>query len=527
VRKRITPQRACVSAHIALTHDASRTCRRTKNNPVLIGDPGVGKTAIVEGLAQRIARGDVPASLRDCRLVALDMGLLVAGAKYRGEFEERIKGVLSDVRSADGKVILFIDELHVALGAGRTEGAMDAANLLKPALARGELRCIGATTVDEFRKYIEKDAAFERRFQQVAVGEPSVVDTVAILRGLKEKYEAHHGVRVMDRALVQAAALSDRYITGRFLPDKAIDVVDEACAALRVALDSRPEAIDALAQQAMRLRVEEEALKKESDAASKARLQDVRAELAHVQETLAPLEMRYGSEKARLDQLQALQNKRDSTLSALREAEARYDLPRVADLKYGALAELDAALAKLTAEAPEAPMLSDTVTPDDVAAVVSRWTGIPVTRLGVAEQERLLSLAPRLHERVVGQNAAVAAVADAVLRSRAGLSARTRGASFLFLGPTGCGKTETAKALAAQLFDSDKNLVRIDMSEYMERHAVSRLIGAPPGCAALRCVALRCAALRDARCFTVPNLADTACVCVRGAGTSATTKAGS
>jgi ATP-dependent Clp protease ATP-binding subunit ClpB len=336
----------------------------------------------------------------------------------------------------------------------------------------------------------------------VAVGEPSVVDTVAILRGLKEKYEAHHGVRVVDRALVQAAALSDRYITGRFLPDKAIDVVDEACAALRVALDSRPEAIDALAQQAMRLRVEEEALKKESDAASKARLHEVRAELAHVQETLAPLEMRYASEKSRLDQLQALQNKRDATLSALHEAEARYDLPRVADLKYGALAELDAALAKLTAEAPEAPMLSDTVTPDDVAAVVSRWTGIPVTRLGVAEQERLLSLAPRLHERVVGQNAAVAAVADAVLRSRAGLSARTRGASFLFLGPTGCGKTETAKALAAQLFDSDKNLVRIDMSEYMERHAVSRLIGAPPGCAAMRCImlydAMRCDALRGA-----------------------------
>ena len=456
-------------------------CRRTKNNPVLVGDPGVGKTAIVEGLAQRIARGEVPSGLRDCRLVAIDIGLLLAGAKYRGEFEERLKAVLSEVKAAEGKVVLFIDEIHTLVGAGRTEGAMDAGNMLKPALARGELRCIGATTVDEYRKHIEKDAALERRFMPVNVPEPTVADTIAILRGLREKYEAHHGVRIQDRALVVAAQLADRYIQQRFLPDKAIDAVDEACSALRVALDSRPEAVESLQQQVMRLRVEEEALKKEGDAASKARLEEVRTELAAVQDQLAPLEVRYGAEKARLDALQALQTKRDATLSALREAEARYDLPRVADLKYGALAELDAALAKLAAEAPETPMLSDTVTPEDIAAVVARWTGIPVTRLGVAEQTRLLHLADRLHERVVGQHAAVAAVADAVLRSRAGLAARTRGASFIFLGPSGVGKTETAKALATELFDSEKSLIRIDMSEYMEKHAVSRLIGAPPG----------------------------------------------
>jgi len=355
-------------------------------------------------------------------------------------------------------------QIHTVLGAGRTDGAMDAANLLKPALARGELRCIGATTMEEYRKYIEKDAAFERRFTPINVPEPSVADTVAILRGaLREKFEAHHGVRVLDRALVVAASLAERYID-RFLPDSAIDVVDEACASLRCAWESRPEKLDLLQQQLMRLRVEEQALKNESDAASQKRLAEVLAESSNVSEQLAPLEMQYNMEKARLDALRALHTKRDATLASLRDAEARYDLPRVADLRYGALAELDAALAKLAAEEPENAMLSDVVTPEDVATVVARWTGIPVTRLGLAEQERLLNLGERLHERVVGQHAAVAAVADAVLRSRAGLAARSRGASFLFLGPTGVGKTELAKALAKELFDSDKSFVRIDMS---------------------------------------------------------------
>jgi ATP-dependent Clp protease ATP-binding subunit ClpB len=455
--------------------------RRTKNNPVLLGAPGVGKTAVVEGLAQRIAHGDVPTSLKGCRLVALDMALLVAGAKYRGEFEERLKAVVADVAALQGKCVLFIDEMHTLMGAGKSDGAMDAANILKPALARGELRCIGATTLDEYRKHVERDAALERRFQPVTVAEPSVPDAIAILRGLKERYEAHHGVRLTDRALVVAAQLTDRYVQGRYLPDKAIDAVDEACAALRVALDSKPEAIDVLSQAVLRLRVEEEALKKETDAASVARLADVRQELARLRDELAPLETRYAAEKQRLDSLQELQAKRDSTLVSLREAEARYDLPRVADLKYGALAELDAAIARITAEAPAQPMLSDTVTPEDIATVVSRWTGIPVSRLGLAEQERLLHLGERLHERVVGQDAAVDAIADAVLRSRAGLAAANRGASFLFLGPTGVGKTECAKALAQQLFESDRNMVRIDMSEYMEKHSVSRLIGAPPG----------------------------------------------
>ncbi|CAI5981145.1 unnamed protein product [Closterium sp. NIES-64] len=475
--------------------------RRTKNNPVLIGEPGVGKTAVVEGLAQRIARGDVPSNLQNVRLVALDMGALVAGAKYRGEFEERVKAVLKEVEDGEGRIILFIDEMHLILGAGRTEGAMDAANLFKPMLARGQLRCIGATTLEEYRKYIEKDAAFERRFQQVLVKEPSVADTVSILRGLREKYEGHHGVQIQDRALVVAAQLSSRYITGRFLPDKAIDLVDEACANVRVALDSQPEEIDALERKRIQLEVELHALEKEKDKASKMRAAEVREQLGALREELQPLQMRYRREKERVDELRRLQHKREEVLVAVHEAEARMDLARVADLKYGALTELDAAIGKNQREAEAAaaaaaamdtsggvaapavkPMLTETVGPDQIAEVVSRWTGIPVTRLGQNERERLLVLPARLHERVVGQAEAVQAVAEAVLRSRAGLSRPGQPTgSFLFLGPTGVGKTELAKALAEQLFDDEKQLVRIDMSEYMEQHSVARLIGAPPG----------------------------------------------
>ncbi|CAI5929116.1 unnamed protein product [Closterium sp. NIES-64] len=469
--------------------------RRTKNNPVLIGEPGVGKTAVAEGLAQRIARGDVPSNLQNVRLVALDMGALVAGAKYRGEFEERVKAVLKEVEEGEGRIILFIDEMHLILGAGRTEGAMDAANLFKPMLARGQLRCIGATTLEEYRKYIEKDAAFERRFQQVLVAEPSVADTISILRGLRERYEGHHGVRIQDRALVVAAQLSGRYITGRRLPDKAIDLVDEACANVRVTLDSQPEEIDALERKRIQLEVELHALEKEKDKASAVRAGEVRAQLGELRDKLQPLQMRYRREKERVDELRRLQRKREEVLVAVQEAEARMDLARVADLKYGALTELDAAIARYEKEAeaaaaalgadaagPGKPMLTETVGPDQIAEVVSRWTGIPVTRLGQNDRERLLHLAQRLHERVVGQDEAVQAVAEAVLRSRAGLSRPGQPTgSFLFLGPTGVGKTELAKALAEQLFDDENQLVRIDMSEYMEQHSVARLIGAPPG----------------------------------------------
>ncbi|XP_074592260.1 chaperone protein ClpB1-like isoform X1 [Curcuma longa] len=456
--------------------------RRTKNNPVLIGEPGVGKTAVVEGLAQRILRGDVPSNLLDVHLVALDMGALVAGAKYRGEFEERLKSVLKEVEEADGKVILFIDEIHLVLRAGRTEGSMDAANLFKPMLARGQLRCIGATTLAEYRKYVEKDAAFERRFQQVYVAEPSVVDTISILRGLKERYEGHHGVRIQDRALVIAAQLSSRYITGRHLPDKAIDLVDEACANVRVQLDSQPEEIDNLERKRIQLEVELHALEKEKDKASKARLVEVKKELDDLRDKLQPLIMKYKKEKDRIDELRRLKQRREELLYTMQEAERRMDLARAADIKYYDLQNVDNAIARLEGDSTENLMLTETVGPEHIAEVVSRWTGIPVTRLGQNEKERLIGLAERLHKRVVGQNQAVDAVAEAVLRSRAGLGRPQQPTgSFLFLGPTGVGKTELAKALAEQLFDDENLLIRIDMSEYMEQHSVSRLIGAPPG----------------------------------------------
>ena len=460
--------------------------RRTKNNPVLIGEPGVGKTAIVEGLAQRIVNGDVPQALQNRQLVSLDMGALIAGAKYRGEFEERLKAVLKEVTASEGQIVLFIDEIHTVVGAGASGGAMDASNLLKPMLARGELRCIGATTLDEHRQHIEKDPALERRFQQVFVDQPTVEDTISILRGLKERYEVHHGVRIADNALVAAAVLSSRYIADRFLPDKAIDLMDESAARLKMEITSKPEEIDELDRRILQLEMEKLSLGRESDAASRDRLERLEKELAELREQQSNLNAQWQQEKGSIDELSAIKEEIEQVQLQIEQAKRSYDLNKAAELEYGTLATLHKQLAakeeELNAGGSDKTLLREEVTEDDIAEVIAKWTGIPVAKLVQSEMEKLLQLEDELHTRVIGQAEAVTAVADAIQRSRAGLSDPNRPiASFLFLGPTGVGKTELSKALASQLFDSDEAMVRIDMSEYMEKHAVSRLIGAPPG----------------------------------------------
>ncbi|WP_443869448.1 ATP-dependent chaperone ClpB [Mitsuokella multacida] len=460
--------------------------RRTKNNPVLIGEPGVGKTAILEGLARRIVAGDVPESLKNKTLFSLDMGSLIAGAKYRGEFEERLKSVLNEIAKSDGQILLFIDELHTVVGAGATEGAMDAGNLLKPMLARGELRCIGATTLNEYRKYIEKDTALERRFQPVMVGEPSVEDTISILRGLKERYEVHHGVRIRDAALVAAATLSDRYISDRFLPDKAIDLVDEAAAKLRTEIESMPQPLDEIRRKIMQLEIEEQALKKETDEASKEKLQKITKEKEKLQKEEGELKTQWETEKNAILRVRAIKKEIDGVNSEMEAAERAYDLNRMSELKYGKLPELQKKLkeeeAIIAAKSKDNRLLKEEVGEEDIAQVVSRWTGIPVTKMLTGEREKLLHLEDVLHARVVGQDEAVKAVSEAILRARAGIKDPNRPiGSFIFLGPTGVGKTELAKTLAEALFDDERSMIRIDMSEYMEKHSVSRLIGAPPG----------------------------------------------
>ena len=457
--------------------------RKAKNNPVLIGEPGVGKTAIVEGLAQRIVRNDVPDNLKDKTIISLDMGSLIAGAKYRGEFEERLKNVLKEVKKSEGKILLFIDEIHNIVGAGKTEGSMDAGNLLKPMLARGELHLIGATTLDEYREYIEKDKALERRFQKVLVKEPTVEDTISILRGLKERYEIHHGVRIHDNALVAAATLSNRYITDRFLPDKALDLIDEACAEIRVEMNSVPNELDQVTRELMREEVEEAALKKETDAASKKRLEELQAELSNLREKANKLRQRWEDEKLDIQKVSDKKSELDKARHQLEEAENNYDLEKAAKLQHATIPQLEKELQQLeNSERPKEWMVEESVTDKEIAEVISRMTGIPISKLVEGEREKLLHLADNLHKRVIGQDEAVDAVSDAVLRSRAGLQNPNKPlGSFLFLGPTGVGKTELAKALAENLFDSESHMVRIDMSEYMEKYSVSRLVGAAPG----------------------------------------------